>query len=61
MPTKDLIELTSVYCMVSLSQWGANFIKYLKVSSIKSFVGIQLPQNYEMLVILGLLPIQGCM
>ena len=29
-------------------------------SSIKSFVGIQLPQNYEMLVILGLLRIQGC-
>ena len=29
-------------------------------SSIKSFVGIQLPQNYEMLVTLGLLRIKRC-
>ena len=29
-----------------------------EVSSIKSFVGIQLPQNYEMLIILGLPPMQ---
>ena len=36
--------------MVSFLQWGANFIKYVQrnpeVSSIKSFVGIQLHPNW---------------
>ena len=65
MPTKDLIELTSGFLYTYyLIKFPPHFEKYVlrnpEVSSIKSFVGIQLPQNYEMLVILGLLRIQGC-
>ena len=57
-----LIMCSAPYCMVSFLQWGANFIKYVQrnpeVSSIKSFVGIQLQQ---ILVIGGLPAIQGCL
>ena len=48
--------------VVSFLQWGVNFIKYVQrnpeVSSIKSFIGIQLQR---ILVIGGLPAIQGCM
>ena len=49
-PWITLILCSAPYCMVSFLQWGANFIKYVQrnpeVSSIKSFVGIQLKRNW---------------
>ena len=48
-PWITLILCSAPYCIVSFLQWGANFIKYVQrnpeVSSIKSFVGIQLKRN----------------
>ena len=65
MPIKDLIELTSgfiyTYYLIKLAPHCEKYVyRNLEVSSFKSFLGIQLPRNYEMLVILGLLQMQGC-
>ena len=64
-PWITLILCSAPYCMVSFLQWGANFIIYVQrnpeVSSIKSFVGIQLKWNWWNACNLGLPAIRGCM